>query len=65
MLYLKKEYNKSQYTIFDQSESRIQDVSRRLIGRKSFHYVICLLPLDLVSNNQLSTNQNLFKARAN
>ena len=55
----------SQRTIFDQSESRIQDVPWRLIGRKSFHCAMYLLPLDLVSKNLLLTNQNLFKACSN
>ena len=49
--------------IFDQSDARRHPVSWILIGRKSFHCAMYLLPLDLVSKNQLSTNQNLFNTR--
>ena len=34
------------------------------MGQKSVHCAMHLLQLDLVSKNQLSTNQNLFNARA-
>ena len=51
-------------TIFDQSDARRHPVSWILNGQKSFHCAMYLLPLDLVSKNQLSTNQNLFNARA-
>ena len=44
---------------------RIHDVSQWLIGWKSFHCAMYLLLLDLVSKNQLSTNQNLFNAYTN
>ena len=51
-------------TIFNQSDDRRHPVFWILIGRKLFHCAMYLLPLDLVSKNQLSTNQNLFNARA-
>ena len=40
-------------TIFDQSDARRHPVSWILIGRKSFHCAMYLLPLGLVSKNQL------------
>ena len=50
--------------IFDQPDARRHSVSWTLIGQKLFHYAMYLLPLNLVSKNQLSTNQNLFNAHA-
>ena len=47
-------------TIFDQSDTRRYPVSWILIGRKSFHCAMWTF----VSKNQLSTDQNLFNARA-
>ena len=49
-------------TIFEQSDARRHTVSWILVGWKLFHCAMYLLPLDLVSKNQLSTNQNLFNA---
>ena len=52
--------------IFVQSVVRRHPVSWILIGWKSFHCAMyLLLLLDLVSKNQLSTNQNLFNASTN
>ena len=46
---------------------RIQDTRCLLASdwSKIIHHAMDLLPLDLVSKNQLSTNQNLFNAHAN
>ena len=51
-------------TIFHQSDARRHPVSWILVGQKSFYCAMYLLPLDLVSKNHLSTNQNSFNARA-
>ena len=43
-------------TIFDQTDASRHPVSWILISRKLFLCAMILLPLDLVSKNQLSTN---------
>ena len=45
---------------FDQWDPRKHPVSWIVIGRKSFHWAMYLLLLNLPSKNQLSTNQNFF-----